>query len=93
MNSREQSRSVPLGFGSMDFPLSSTIDKDTSEVERPFSQLPAVASNGFFANTTLDSTMRNKSVSFQQDGKGLEYDSLASTSLSVAFSGEGNLVC
>ena len=88
MDSSEQTRRVPLGFVGPDLPLSSTIDKDASELRRPFPQGFSVASNGMFSDGTLDATPRNKSLSFQQDRKGLEYDSLASTSLSVDFSSE-----
>lgn len=88
VDSREQTRSVPLGFVGPDLPLSSTIDEDASELRRSFPQGLSVASNGMFSDGTLDATPRNKSLSFQQDRKGLEYDSLASTSLSVAFSSE-----
>ena len=82
------STDMPLGFEHMDIPLSSTMDKESSEIKRPFSQL-SVATNEMFSDMSLDSTLRNKSVSFQEERDRLEYDSLASTSLSVAFSGEG----
>lgn len=84
---REQVRSAPLGFEGSDFPLSSTVDKNASVLKRPFSQL-SFATNGMFSDIASDAPLRNKSVSFHQDRKGLEYDSLASTSLSVAFSGK-----
>ena len=87
VDSRDQIKSASLRSEGMDFPLSSTVDKDISALKRPFSQL-SFASNGMFSDTALDSSVRNKSVSFEQDRKGLQYDSLASTSLSVAFSGE-----
>lgn len=87
VDSRDQIKSASLRSEGMDFPLSSTVDKDISALKRPFSQL-SFASNGMFSDTALHSSVRNKSVSFEQDRKGLQYDSLASTSLSVAFSGE-----
>ena len=90
VDSREQTGSAPLGFDGdrHDLPLSSTVDKDASEFKRPFPQVLSVASNGMFSDRTLDATPRNNSKSFQQERRGFEYDSLASTSLSVAFSGE-----
>ena len=92
VDSREKIQTVPLGFDHMDIPLSSTMDNEISEIKRPFSQLMSVATDEMFSDIPLDSTLRNKSASFQLEGNGLEYDSLASTSLSMAFSGEGVII-
>ena len=86
-DSREKIQTAPLGFDRMDIPLSSTMDNEISKIKRPFSQL-SVAADEMFSDIPLDSTLRNKSTSFQPERNGPEYDSLASTSLSLAFSGE-----
>lgn len=91
VDSREKIRTVPLGFDHMDIPLSSRMDSEISEIKRPFSQL-SVATDEMFSDIPLDSTLRNKSASFQLERNGLEYDSLASTSLSLAFSGEAIII-
>ena len=91
VDSREKIRTVPLGFDHMDIPLSSRMDNEISEIKRPFSQL-SVATDEMFLDIPLDSTLRNKSASFQLERNGLEYDSLASTSLSLAFSGEAIII-
>ncbi|KAL9956493.1 hypothetical protein ACROYT_G037975 [Oculina patagonica] len=83
VNSRQQVRSAPVGSEGTDFPLSSTMVKGASELNRPFSQL-SVASNGMF--DPADTTMQNSSVSLPLERKVLGSDSLASTSLSMAFS-------
>lgn len=90
VDSRQQVRSAPVGFEGTGSPLSSTMLKGTSELNRPFSQL-SVASNGMF--NPADTTMRNSSVSLPLDKKVLGSDSLASTSLSMAFSGKRTSSC
>lgn len=83
VDSREKIQTVPLEFDHM--------NNEISEIKRPFSQL-SVATDEMFSDIPLDSTLRNKSASFQPERNGLEYDSLASTSLSLAFSGEGMIL-
>lgn len=85
-DSRQQVRSAPKGFEGVDFPLSSTMDKEATELNRPFSHL---ASNGMFDRGDVsDTTLQKSSVSFPFHRKVLASDSLASTSLSVAFTGK-----
>ena len=87
-NSREQFTSVSVGFLGKDFPLSSTLDNETFEFKRPFPQL-SVASNGnimYYPGDEADTTLQSSSASFP-DRTVLGSDSLASTMLSVAFSG------
>lgn len=91
VDSRENIRTVLLGYDHMDIPVSSTVDNEISKIKRPFSQLSG-ATDEMFSDIPLDSTLRNKSASFQLERNGLEYDSLASTSLSLAFSGEGMIL-
>lgn len=97
VDSRQQVRSAPVGFeGRNNFPVSSTLDKEASELNRPFSHL-SLASNGMFDpadfSADIDTTLRNSSMAFPCDRKVLGSDSLASTSLSVAFSGKGFSFC
>lgn len=76
-NSREEFTSLPGKFASEDFLFSSTQNKETFDFKRPLSKL-SVAS---------DITLRG-SLELFLDKKGQVSDSLASTVLSVASSGE-----
>ena len=87
VDSGQQVRSAAAGFEGVDEHLNSTLNKEGLESKRPFSQL-SFASNRMF--DPADSTMQNSSVSFPLDRKVLESDSLASTSLSMAFSGKNS---
>ena len=78
--------SALLKFDGHGLPLCSTMDNNVSDIKRPFSQLSAV-SNGMFSDSASDMSLSNKQMSYQQDRRGLDCDSLASTSLSMAFSG------
>ncbi|XP_068671899.1 uncharacterized protein [Montipora foliosa] len=82
---REHASDTQLGFEHADPPLSSTMYKDVAEIKRPFSQL-SVISEGVMSDCELSKTLINKQESIQKGRRGLEFDSLASTSLSVAFS-------
>ena len=87
VDSRQQVRSVAAGFEGVDEHVSSTLNKEGLESKRPFSQL-SFASNRMF--DPADSAMQNSSVSVPLDRKVQESDSLASTSLSMAFSGKSS---
>lgn len=79
--------SVLMGFEpGHDLLLCSTMDNNVSDIKRPFSQLSAV-SNGMFSDSVSDMSLSNKQMLYQLDRRGLDRDSLASTSLSMAFSG------
>ena len=88
-DSRQQDRSVPEGSEGADFPFSSTMDKEAAELNRPFSHL-SLSSNGKLdpGDVSSDTTVQKSSVSFPFDRNVLGSDSLASASLSVAFSGK-----
>lgn len=83
VNTKEHPSDGRFILEAADQPLSSTMYKDLTELKRPFSHL-SVMSEGVFCNNESDQTEINK----QQEGKGPEFDSLSSTSFSVALSGE-----
>lgn len=87
-DSRKQVRIAPEGFEGANFPYSSTMDKEATELNRPFSHV-SLASNGTLdSGDVSDTTLQNSSVSFPFDREVLGSDSLASSSLSGAFSGK-----
>lgn len=87
VDSRQQVRTTAAGFEGVDEHLSSTSNKEGLESKRPFSQL-SFSSNRMF--DPADSAIQNSSESFPLVRKVLESDSLASTSLSMAFSGKNS---
>lgn len=85
-DSRKEVRIPPEGFDG--FPYSSTMDMEATELKRPFTSL-SLASNGTLdSGNVSDTTLQNSSVSFPFHRKVLGCDSLASTSLSMVFSGK-----
>lgn len=92
-DSRKQIRIVPEGFQGADFPYSSPMNKEAPEVNRPFLDLSLASNVMLDSGDVSDTTPQNSSVSFPFDRKVLGSDSLASTFLSVAFSGKLFDIC
>ena len=87
-DSRQQVRSSHEGFEGADFPHSSTMNKEVTELHRPFSHLSFGSNGTLDPGDVSDTTIQKSSVSLPFDRNVLDSDSLASTSVSVAFSGK-----